>query len=79
MEALVKSSKKCSPPFEKIGPQCLYFSRPYEPWGIDGKWDGAYKSFYDAAVFCLENGGFLAEKIKDVDKALKFCKYLKGI
>ena len=38
----------------------------------------AYKSFYDAAVFCLENGGFLAERIEDVDQALKFCKYLRG-
>ena len=55
----------------------------------------AYKSFYDAAVFCLgrlqsaniwefytlffiENGGYLAEKIINVDKALRFCKYLRG-
>ena len=38
----------------------------------------AYKSFYGAAIFCLENGGFLAEQILDVEKALKFCKHLKG-
>jgi len=76
--ALVKSQKYCQPPYEKIGHQCLYFSRPYEPWGVSGTWEQAYKSFYDAAVFCLENGGFLAQKIKDVDKALNFCKYLRG-
>merc|ERR1711988_2003410 len=76
--ALVKSSKICIPPYEKIGSQCLYFSRPFQPWGITHSWDKAYKSFYDAAVFCLENGGHLAEKIKDVDRALKFCKYLRG-
>lgn len=99
--ALVKTSKACISPYEKIGKQCLYFSRPYEPWGITKSWDQvgknegrdvemyilenlfkiyvkAYKSFYGAAIFCLENGGFLAEQILDVEKALKFCKHLKG-
>merc|ERR1711976_1025659 len=56
--ALVKTSKVCISPYENIGKQCLYFSRPYEPWGITKSWDQAYKSFYGAAIFCLENGGF---------------------
>ena len=97
--ALVKTSKACISPYEKIGKQCLYFSRPYEPWGITKSWDQvgrnesrercilenlfkiyvkAYKSFYGAAIFCLENGGILAEQILDVGKALKYCKHLKG-
>ena len=38
----------------------------------------AYKSFYGAAVFCLSNGGFLAERISDVDVALQFCNYSRG-
>ena len=37
--ALVKSQKYCQPPYEKIGHQCLYFSRPYEPWGVSGTWE----------------------------------------
>jgi len=76
--ALVKSSKICIPPYEKIGQQCLFFSRPYQPWGITQTWDQAYKNFYDASIFCMERGGFLAEHIQDVKKALKFCKYLRG-
>jgi len=77
--ALVKSKPKtCSPPYKRIGSQCLYFSAPYEPWGVDNHWDQAYKSFYGAAVFCLSNGGFLAERILDVDVALQFCNYSRG-
>eukprot|EP00090_Calanus_glacialis_P002931 TRINITY_DN12143_c0_g1_i1.p1 TRINITY_DN12143_c0_g1~~TRINITY_DN12143_c0_g1_i1.p1 ORF type:complete len:149 (+),score=27.60 TRINITY_DN12143_c0_g1_i1:189-635(+) len=76
--ALVKSPKFCIPPYELIGQQCLFFSRPYEPWGITHSWDKAYKNFYDASIFCMERGGFLAEQIKDVQKAQRFCKYLKG-
>ena len=78
LSALVKTQRRCDPPYEKIGGQCLYFSRPYEAWGITGSWSKAYKSFYDAAVFCLENGGYLAEQVEDVDTALQFCARLKG-
>ena len=89
----MKSPKFCIPPYELIGQQCLFFSRPYEPWGITHSWDKvstapslqsshhhaqAYKNFYDASIFCMERGGFLAEQIKDVKKAQRFCKYLKG-
>merc|ERR1712179_354543 len=76
--ALVKSPKVCIPPYELIGQQCLFFSRPYEPWGITQSWDQAYKNFYDASIFCLSRGGFLAEHIQSVEKAQRFCKYLKG-
>ena len=37
--ALVKTTKACISPYERIGKQCLYFSRPYEPWGITKSWD----------------------------------------
>ena len=37
--ALVKTAKVCIPPYSLVGQQCLFFSRPYEPWGITQSWD----------------------------------------
>ena len=35
--------------------------------------------FFQIRILKLaENGGYLAEKIRNVDKALQFCKYLRG-
>ena len=30
---------RCRAPYEQIGDQCLYFSRPYKPWGVADTWD----------------------------------------
>ena len=93
--AVVKTAKVCIPRYSLVDQQCLFFSRPYEPWGITQSWDQvgtlastqilrslpfvqAYKNFYDASIFCMERGGFLAEQIQSVEKAQSFCKYLKG-
>ena len=37
--ALVKTAKLCISPYSLVGQQCLFFSRPYEPWGITQSWD----------------------------------------
>jgi hypothetical protein len=38
----------------------------------------AYKNFYDAALFCLEHGGNLAEAVDDFRAASKFCSIIRG-
>ena len=38
----------------------------------------AYKSVYDAAVFCLEHGGRLAGKVENPLEASKHCATLRG-
>ena len=86
------------PPYEAVGSQCLFFSRPHPPWGILPSWDQvastqsttgfslklmnlvlqAYKSVYDAAIFCLEHGGSLAERVEEPEEAVEHCTQIQG-
>ena len=38
----------------------------------------AYKSVYDAAVFCLAHDGQLAEQVQDFKSALDLCATVRG-
>ena len=39
----------------------------------------AYKSVYDAAVFCMAHDGQLAEQVLDFKSALELCSSVRGI
>nr|ACO10895.1 MFS-type transporter C6orf192 [Caligus rogercresseyi] len=69
----------CRSPYVAIGRQCLFFSRPYEPWGISPSWNEAYFNFYDAVTVCkLIGGGQLASGVKDFLSAKEHCLREKG-
>nr|XP_040583651.1 uncharacterized protein LOC121132330 [Lepeophtheirus salmonis] len=69
----------CRKPYVKIGSQCLFFSRPYEPWGITSTWKEAYLNFYDAVALCkIVGGGKLASQVTDYDSAKQHCLYVRG-
>ena len=38
----------------------------------------AYKSVYDAAIFCLEHGGRLAERVEEPEEAVEHCTQIQG-
>ena len=69
---------RCRAPYEAVGRQCLFFSRPYAAWGIDNSWSGAYKSLWDASDFCSLHGGKLAPSVQDFKAASAFCKSAEG-
>ena len=70
--------RSCIRPYRKIGPQCLFFSRPEPLWDIDVTWHGAYLNFYDAVAVCRKHGGDLAGKILDYGAALRYCQSSRG-
>ena len=53
-------------------PLSLRFS-PLQPSFVE-----AYKSVYDAAVFCLEHGGRLAGKVEEPLEATRHCAKIEG-
>ncbi|XP_023341833.1 uncharacterized protein LOC111711669 [Eurytemora carolleeae] len=75
---IVRSQSLCIPPYQKVGKQCLFFSRPHSPWGLSDTWHQAYKSVYDAAVFCMAHDGQLAEQVQDFKSALDLCATVRG-
>jgi hypothetical protein len=44
--------RNCPEPFVLIGMQCLFFSQPYEPWGMQSTWEESYANYYDAVTIC---------------------------
>lgn len=70
---------QCPDPYKLIGDQCLFFSRPFSPWGITKDWRGAYLNYYNAFEMCkVVGGGRLAEKVNKFEEANAFCLRVRG-
>jgi len=69
----------CPIPYNLIGDQCLFFSRPFSPWGISEDWRDAYLNYFNAAEMCnIMGGGRLAEKIRNFEATNTFCLKVRG-
>ncbi len=70
---------QCPVPYKLIGDQCLFFSRPFSPWGITNDWKGAYLNYYNALEICqVVGGGRLAGQVKKFEEANAFCLRVRG-
>ena len=60
--------RNCPQPYVLIGMQCLFFSQPYDPWGMSTTWEESYANYYDAVTICRSKTKQDLEDQKNLNK-----------